>query len=543
MKRKFPSLLSIALTVVMVAAMTIHMGPTEVFAKSNSVTPAEMGDNGCLISVEIDLGQIYDDGQIDLTIDTGYSTFNAASMWYEADDAGLEVADTVITDAQASELVTKGIQGLTVKLTGDAGVYINYIKIDLIQYWLKPDSTYGFKTLNEWDYYTGKWFDSDSTSSYGTPDTLNYEKVTISTADENNAGTDMVVKIWLKDKEGRTSGIVELNNCMELEKGNVEEIYISVPKDFTDTQKMCMECWQNGDAMGWKIKSVSFEKTGRTITPNLWILEPTADDYITFGLDPGTTSIFKHTVKTANSDNAGTDSNIYFEIRQDNNNWTNAVRISDYDHNAGIGNGFEKDDTDVFAIAYNGEGWSNINHLRITKDDSGWGPDWKPQYVELVEIVADDAAGNTYRFDINEFIEDETVEYGDAYPSFILTSVQQHGWQNILENLKSGTLVVKTEDGFVLDEEVVQLLKDKGIVLKVEFVDGEQSLGIYTIDGTLIKEVKNINLSKELVAGSSNEASSPKTGDISNNSLVYAGLFMLAGVCVTVSVRRKNICI
>lgn len=542
MKRLFSRLLSAALVIAMVAALSMQLGPGKVSAKSESVTPEVMGDYGWLISVQIGTGSMDTDGQIDLTIDTGNSEFELASMQYMEGYKGLEAADTALPEYEqemvvvANELIANGIQGLTVNVSGEEGLYIHYIKIDFIRYDITPDWNYNFRTLAEWDYYTGKYFERNSTTTYGTPDTLNYEKVTIATADESTAGTDMLVYAWLRDTQGNTSTRVCLNDCMEMEKGDVEEIYISVPQDFTEVQKLCMETWTNySSGVGWKIASIAFERAGRTITPNVWLLEQTAYDYITFGLDPGTTSIFKHTVKTSDDSGAGTDSNIDFQFRQDVGNWTNPVRISDYDHNAGVGNGFEKDDTDVFAAAYAGEGWSNINHLQITKDNSGPGPDWKPAYVELQEIVADDAVGNTYRFDINEFIEDETVEYGDAYPGFVIRNVEQVGWKNILEQLEGGKLVVKTEDGFVLDEGVVALLKEKGITLKVEFVDGERSLGIYTIDGTKIKELKAITVSKDLVA---DNETSPKTGDASNNGSVYAGLLLLAGICVAVSCRR-----
>lgn len=185
--------------------------------------------------------------------------------------------------------------------------------------------------------------------------------------------------------------------------------------------------------------------------------------------------------------------------------------------------------------------------MQITKDDDGWGPDWKPEYVELTEIVADDATGKTYRFDINEFIGDETVTYGDSYEVIVLGTAQQKGWQSVLEDLTSSSLLVKAEEGFVLEESVVQLLKDKGIVLKVEFVDGEQALGIYTIDGTQITTVEDITISKDLLEDSSQdvtedgssdatedssqEGTSPTTGD--NVSAYVVILFAMAGVLLT----------
>lgn len=117
-------------------------------------------------------------------------------------------------------------------------------------------------------------------------------------------------------------------------------------------------------------------------------------------------NVYRVTVNTSNSTNAGTDANITLFLQDDNGTTTSTVDLSDIHYKS---NAFEKGDVDSFYIYAPGD-FGECRHAFLTSDHSGAAPGWN---VEKIQIEKVQNGSDGYSVTMNYWYEyAATVNFG-----------------------------------------------------------------------------------------------------------------------------------
>ena len=349
--------------------------------------------------------------------------------------------------------------------------------------------------------YGGRWIGSSGTTLKTTD---NIYKVTVNTGKDDYAGTDSEIFLYLQDEKGVKTENLDLSDIHQdgnaFEKGDSETFWIYAPDNFGECRHAFFYSDHSNSSAGWQLGSFTVEKvqgksadSGYSFTSGQWFEEARR---INFGKYSGKTGAFYIEVKTQDSSGAGTDSNIYLTIYGDKGN-TGEINLGTY---AGSSDNFEKGDLDCFYIGYNKNAIGTINKIEIRKDDSGSNPDWKVEYIKITEEVAEGVEAQSVTFSLNQKLGDSTYTFDSSHITGNLRQSKPVINRDILRSLEQnedGTYTLTVDRNITLEEEVFDLLIEKGAVLTVKMM-GDDGKMIYSItfDGKRIKYYHSLELKK-----------------------------------------------
>ena len=346
--------------------------------------------------------------------------------------------------------------------------------------------------------YGGRWI--GTSEKVLSPDDNVYE-ITINTADVANAGTDSNIKLYLQDAdetkttEQNLSDIHQKSNAFE--KGDTDTFWIYAPDDFGEAVHTFISSDHTQAAAGWKLDSFTVKKvsgktkdSGYTFYSGQWFEEART---IQFGKYSGKTGSFYVEVKTQDASKAGTDSNIYLTIYGTKGN-TGEINLGTY---AGDGNDFERGDLDCFNIGYNVTEIGTINKIVIRKDNAGSGPDWKAEYIDIIEEVSDGQTGQAVRFNLNKTISDSTYTFTSCSTITRQSSRIDAELLQSIELSEDGSYTVSVDRDITISHDVFDFMIETGVKFTVEMTDEGNSLYAVTFDGSKMEDCTTIVLHKD----------------------------------------------
>ncbi|GIL93966.1 hypothetical protein Vretimale_245 [Volvox reticuliferus] len=232
-------------------------------------------------------------------------------------------------------------------------------------------------------------------------DLKNY-KVVVRTSDLPGAGTDANVYCELRGTRNNTTRHPLNNravNCFE--RGKVDEFEVKA-EDLGGLREMLIGHDNTGIGPGWHLEQVEVTDPATNQTwffdCNQW-LDTKEGDGRTERLLPASVQnprnnrvTYKLRVKTSDRPGAGTDANVYIDLRGDLGS-TGKTLLK----NRKLNN-FERNNFDDFQITTRNLG--PLKEMLVGHDDTGLGPAWHLEYIEAF----DSATGVTWYFDCNAWL-------------------------------------------------------------------------------------------------------------------------------------------
>jgi hypothetical protein len=257
-------------------------------------------------------------------------------------------------------------------------------------------------TGKEWLFPVYRWFARDEAD--GRIDvTFNYYPavkyvVSIRTGNIANAGTDANVYMTLNGNSG-SSGEKFLDNPghNDFERGNTDSFNIFCP-DLGELSTVRLRHDNSGISPGWFVGEIKITntQTGKvwTIPCNRWWATDEDDRRIDRTLTVPSGLIIGYTIKVKTSDRylAGTDANVYITL-----NGSPGQTTGEFYLDTPCYNDFERGNLDTFSITRADLG--DLTSIRIRHDNSGSGPGWHLQYIQVLTTT-----GKSWMFNCNRWL-------------------------------------------------------------------------------------------------------------------------------------------
>lgn len=385
------------------------------------------------------------------------------------------------------------LSAIEIEIDGDDGWYPEYINV-------KSENGKINQTL-----YGGRWLDNSGTITLKPTD--NVFKIGITTSNDTNAGTDAAVYVQLVDQNGITSDKINASDVHPesnaFEKGDSMSLYMYAPDKFGKLQYIQINSDANGTAAAnWKIEKLDAAQMSGgnkddnfSITVNQW--DPNGVT-MSFGRETGKSGTFEFLIKTQNVTGAGTDATIKFKLIGTNGE-TNLVDVESFIDNYTSGDNFEKNDKDTGRITFKMPkgGIGTITGLYVESSGGAASADWDLEYVEITEILPD-GEGQHVKFNAKCTIKKKSNKTL-TNPSIVVKTVSPSINREILENLKmtdENSYLLSVNEPVTISYDVFKLLKDNGIDLTVEMLEGTDVLYSITFDGKEIKNFHDVTLGK-----------------------------------------------
>lgn len=246
-------------------------------------------------------------------------------------------------------------------------------------------------------------------------------KMKIRTANVSDAGTDANISaaFGYENSDGISWGSMQnLSDRIAgnaFEKNNNETVYIR--QDYTadnvnagEINWVAFKSDMANAAAGWKLYSAEITKmqAGKeletvTICPDQWIVDKNYTYTYPLTAKQGTSYQYAFTVKTSNKRNAGTDSNISYQL-VGTKGTTNWVTSSSYIP----GNAYEKNDTECFRLTFD-KSVGIITGVNVKSDLKHAAAGWHLEYVDVYETnpvgTSPQQHNNGGRLNVNAWIE------------------------------------------------------------------------------------------------------------------------------------------
>lgn len=356
-------------------------------------------------------------------------------------------------------------------------------------------SKFGGETLTV---YGGRWIGENSIILKPTDKIY---KVTVQTGTESNAGTDSEIYLKLASKNGTKTSEYQLDDIHPksnaFEKGDNASFWIYAPDNFDECTNVYLKSNHSGTAAGWKVDYITVENVqggnGDKFTNSTGYWYEYAKT-VNFGKYSGNTGVFNIEIKTSDVSKAGTDSDIYLAVYGENGK-TEQINISDLA--GGIGS-FEKGDKDTFKIGFEAANLGKITGIDVRKNNSGTGPDWHLEYIQITEEVMDNGNAQSVRFDFNQWIEDETVRKETVTNTIVHKSPQRID-RELLSKIQfiDGVYTLHVDKSITISSEIFDYIADEDYKLKIVMNDEDKPLYEVTFDGELFEEATDIVLKKD----------------------------------------------
>ncbi len=264
-------------------------------------------------------------------------------------------------------------------------------------------------------FYGGRWIHEKKEYRFYKTDSV--FKINIKTGSIDNSGTDYDVNARLVDSNGRTTDWINLSDIHPdsdaFEKGDDSTFYIYTTSSLGKCQYIELESTSLFplSASDWFIDEITVTQVqgahkgdSFTVNPDQWDVN---DHIMTFGREAGKVGTFDFEIKTSKATGAGTDASIILQLIGTKGSTNAVIYIDDYVESYTPGNNFEKNDKDKFRITFdlNEKGLGDIKGIYIVNNGDYFGPDWKVDYINVTEILPDGSKGNTYHFNIYDWID------------------------------------------------------------------------------------------------------------------------------------------
>lgn len=451
------------------------------------------------------------DSQISLADSNTYS-YNEYEIKAYGDSLGHSTGVVTISDSKGNNASYNGyisssftaiskntslsdISTITLKLnSGQGAVYIDYLEI-------KAKIGNVSKKV-----YIGSVIDTTE-KTFSVNDHV--VKVEIKVPDQSTAGTDSRITLFLKDTAGNTSDTYHLDHAdhNDFEQGNLETYYINAKNLGTITHAV-IQSDQSGSSSGMKIGKITIESmqgnhTSETfsINANQWIL---SKDRHVFGKDPYNTGSYMIKIQTADVKKAGTDSDIVIRLEGEDGRITPGIEFTGICNDAGGSNdnACERGNLDTAYISYNHYGIGKLAKVHIDKDNSGPGPDWNVDYIEVTPVSAASASDTpSYCCDVDK---DKDIKAG--HHTFNVTSTKFNtdaaksiqtradSTESEAEQTVGKSFFLNVNKGYVIEQNVLEYIVENGFDVTFNIInDNGQNVYSLYVDGKTLASVEPIN--------------------------------------------------
>lgn len=356
------------------------------------------------VKVELKTGDVKDassDAVVHMTLyDSNGGSYTVDSVG-EADGDQFERNHTDVLYYSVPSGMMNGCTAVKLAMEGDDGWYIDTAKV--------TESTIGNFETGEGQkiFYFYRWLDNDGSHKADLTDRA--VKFTVGTADEDDAGTASKIEatVEYKDAAGniKTLEKTELTNRTpdgKFSAGTILEIPLAFTKEEIDDIDEIMGFYVTtdhaGSKPGWKLKTLkfSYDEVSCAVNPNQWFIKSGQTGY--FGSSWDRTGAVELVTKTADRDNAGTDSNIKLKLITENGTITDGLDFTDFCDRREY-DPMERGATDTFHIAYSEPIGGEITGLILESDGSSSGPTWECDTIK-VTLRGNDGTVKTYNFSI-----------------------------------------------------------------------------------------------------------------------------------------------
>ena len=325
--------------------------------------------------------------------------------------------------------------------------------------------------------------------------------ITIYTSGDQFAGTDSNIYLELRDTLGNITDKVNLSdlhyNKNAFETATKSDFYIYAPSTFDVLENIVLTSDHKHANAGWLVSAIlaskvqGKEEPSLTIETKVWFNSACT---ISFGRTSGNTGVFILDVKTQNSRNAGTDSDIYINIIGEEGE-TGWLKFSEFTDD---GNRFERDDLDSFRVGYSGSGIGRIKSIKLKLNDLGFGPTWKVDYINIKEELPSGYEAQDVRFEIDASLSEKNKEVEYFPTSHILkssTGINREILKALVKN-DDGSYTITVDKAITIRKEIFDYIKDEEITLNVQMMNNDKPLYVVTFDGTALNNYNDLTLEK-----------------------------------------------
>lgn len=201
-------------------------------------------------------------------------------------------------------------------------------------------------------------------------------EVKVQTEYRNSSGTDSNIRIQLIDEDDKSTGLILLdNNANNFETGNRDTFFI-VTDTLTNIKKIKLVSDDTGKYSGWYLDWVTVKNVNlrycSAFPGKRWIEKAQLECEIE------SVDFYDICIKTGDRNKAGTDSNIWIQLCNDdvNSDW---IYLDDEYNN------FERGDIDNFHIPFSDFPF-NITKVRVKSDGSGKYAGWYLDWITVERI-------------------------------------------------------------------------------------------------------------------------------------------------------------
>ena len=160
---------------------------------------------------------------------------------------------------------------------------------------------------------------------------------------------------------------------------------------------------------------------------------------------------------------------------------------------------YERNNLDEATLPYQVDGIGQITAVYIHSDHKYAAADWDLEYIDVEEIVDDQQHRQNLRFLVNECIDDKddhSYTNGSAILSAdnpINSTVFQSGQLTSLQSSTKAYLIPITKM-VTITSDLMELIRDRGLSVTFERVDGNRILYDVTLDGTKMDNTEELTL-------------------------------------------------
>ena len=269
--------------------------------------------------------------------------------------------------------------------------------------WIKVKNLMGTETT----FQVGEWIADTNTRIFTTsPGKSTQYKLTVTTGDEQGAGTDSNIYVKLVGSSGETGEreISELYAGNAFEKGTEQTLIVNFDKSVGTLKQIRIRSDMKWAGADWQLAKIKAEPiVNGEIMPGV---EFAAGEWIndtawrTYGSDPADSVQYRLAVKTGDTAAAGTDSNIYVKLVGSKGE-TEEREISELVN----GNAFERGNTDTVNVSFD-KNIGEVRQIKVRSDMKWAGAQWLIESIQADPIYNGQIQEGGKTFQIREWITD-----------------------------------------------------------------------------------------------------------------------------------------